>query len=170
MPYARLKVLVAVSSRELAESFRHFFFKKGAAHIECVSSMYQAADLMLEHDFTLFILDGQLLYSRELHKASVAGVDMVRFIRMCSGEVSEMPVVFLRTSSQQQNILEAQAEIKEARDAGANLIMAQPIDTERLETELERLMKAPKEFIRKPVYIGPCRRQQDVDVGVDRRS
>jgi len=169
MQYARLRLLVAVSTPQLANEICSFFTDLGVTAITTVSAMYEAVDLMLEHEFSIFIVDGQLLYAIDQDRARIAGADLVRFIRMCRGPVSEVPVIFLRSLKQRQNLLEANAEIEEARQAGANYIMAQPVDFDALGQAVTKLFAEPGVFIREGAYIGPCRRQSDISVTINRR-
>jgi len=169
MQYARLKLLVAVSAPQLKNEICSFFADLGVTAITTVSAMYEAVDLMLERDFSIFIVDGQLLYAIDQDRARIAGADLVRFIRMCRGPVSEAPVIFLRSLRDRQNLLEANAEIEEARQAGANYIMAQPVDFEAFGEAVAKLLTDPGTFIREGAYVGPCRRQLDIPVAINRR-
>jgi len=148
----------------------NFFESQRATELICANSMYAAVDLMLEHDFSMFVVDGQLLYAQDRDRARVAGPDFVRFIRMCEGAVSEVPVIFLRTENGHQNLFEANAEIEQARDAGANGILPQPFDADRFDATVRPILLAPRPFVRSQGYVGPCRRVKDIAVRLERRK
>lgn len=169
MPYARLKVLIAVSSEKLADDLCGYFAEQAVLEMETVMSMYEAVDLMLEHRFNMFVIDGQLLYDQDAFRQRVAGVDFVRFIRLCQGPVAEAPVLFLRSVRERQNLLEANAEIEEAKNAGANAVIAQPFDFTQFDGMLQAVFDTPAEFVRAPAYTGPCRREGQVTVPMERR-
>ena len=132
--------------------------------------MYEAVDLMLEHAFSCFVIDGQLLISLDKNKQRLAGADFVRFIRMCDGPVSEASIIFLRSAGGAQNLLEAQAEIADARDNGASCIVSQPLTVRKFDEVIEPNLVKNRLFIRTENYVGPCRRRSDNSVTIERRA
>jgi len=170
MTLSTIKALVAVSSADLLAEATSVLAQGGIEHIRTARTMYDAVDLMHACVFSLFVIDGQLLVSTNPNKVRLAGVDFVRFIRMCEGSVSEAVVVFLRSSGRVQNLFEARVEITEARDAGASCIIAQPFVAENFHNFVRPAIDSPAPFIRTSAYTGPCRRVADIPVLHDRRK
>lgn len=170
MHYKTEKTLVAVSDKGMVADIGNVLLEKGIEDFHVVHSMYEAVDLMLEHSFSCFVIDGQLLISSDKYKQRLAGVDFVRFIRMCDGPVSEASVIFLRSTGSVQNLLEAQAEIADARDSGASCIVSQPLTSHKFNEIIEPNLAQNRTFIRTANYVGPCRRRGDNDVTIERRT
>jgi len=144
--------------------------EKGVQDIYWVHSMYEAVDIMLEHSFSSFVIDGQLPVSKDKHKARIAGVDFARFIRMCDGPVSEAAIIFLRSASHALNLFEAEAEIAEAKDGGVDCIVSQPLTIRKFNEVVEPNLAQNRAFVRNESYIGPCRRRDDTVVTKERRA
>jgi len=168
--YKTEKALVAVSTKDILADVSAVLLEQGIDDVHAVHSMYEAVDLMLEHVFSSFVIDGQLLISTDKNKRRLAGVDFVRFIRMCDGPVSEASIVFLRSAGGVQNLLEAQAEIADARDSGASCIVSQPLTIRKFGEVVEPNLVKNRAFIRTETYIGPCRRRGDYSVINERRA
>lgn len=170
MPSSSIQALVAVSSEEISEKVIARLEKNGITDIHTVYTMYQGVALMHDYDFNMFIIDGRLLVSSNPQKIRVAGVDFVRFIRMCEGPVSEAHILFLRSENHPEGLVAANAEFEEARAAGANSVMAQPITQEKYDRHVAPQLENPRDFIRSSSYTGPCRRHIDIPVKIDRRQ
>ncbi len=169
MAYDKLNALVAVSCKELSAQVCEFLIDKGIARIRTADSMYEAIDYILEDEVSLFVIDGQLLVNKEDGRTNIAGVDFVRFIRMCKGDVSEAHIIFYRSSSDDVDLIEANVEILEARQAGATCILQPQFNAERFEALAEPFLIHPQLFVRTSTYVGPCRRLEDVMAPVERR-
>ena len=170
MSYEELNALVAVSSPELSASVCEFLISKGIYRVRTADCMHEAIDHMLKTEISLFVIDGQLVATHEDLRNLVVGVDFARFIRMCEGPVSEAHVIFFRSSTECLDLIEANNEIMEARQAGVTCILPQPFNAERFETIAEPFILHPQPFVRSADYTGPSRRIVDVPVTVERRS
>jgi len=170
LPYNEAKILVAVSSQKLSAEIGDTLAAKDVGEFHVAHTMYEAVELMHDYLFSLFIVDGQLLVSNDNEKMRLAGVDFIRFIRMCEGPVSEAAIAFLRSTSQVQNILEASAEIMEAHEGGASCIISQPLTPEKFEEAVDPILKQPRTFIRARDYTGPCRRRKTIQIDHNRRT
>jgi len=170
MRHRKIKALIAVSSEKISSQVGDILAARGISECYKAHTQHAAVDLMHENLFSLFIVDGQLLISDDKDKIRIAGVDFVRFIRMCDGVVSEANVVFLRSNRQAQNLLEARAEIIEARDSGATCIVGHPLTVEKFENLIEPILKQARIFIRDRTYTGPCRRYKNIPVEKERRK
>ena len=162
--------MVAVSAEGMAADIGAILAKKGIVDIHIVCSMYEAVDLMLEQVFDYFVVDGELCLSSAADNVRLAGVDFVRFIRMCAGPVSEAHILFLRSDTKSQNLLEANAEVMEARDGGASCIIGRPFTAGKYNEIVEPVLRGNRAFIREKSYVGPCRRHNDRTVAVERRA
>jgi len=170
MPFETIRALVAVSTEEISEQVSTCLSAHGIKDIQMAFTMYQAVSLMHDYDFNMFVVDGRLLVSSNPNKVRVAGVDFVRFIRMCEGPVSEAHVLFLRSDRHPDGMLAANSEFNEAREGGASCVLAQPLTDEKFERYVQPLLENPPAFIRERSYTGPCRRKVDAPVTVDRRK
>lgn len=170
MSSSPIQALVAVSSEAISERVCACLREKGITDIETVYTMYQGVALMHDHEFNMFVIDGRLLVSTNPQKVRVAGVDFVRFIRMCEGPVSEAHILFLRSENHPEGLVAANAEFEEARAAGAHSVMAQPITLEKYDRHVAPQLEGPREFIRSGGYTGPCRRRMEIPVKIERRG
>ncbi len=164
-----MNALVAVSSQELSTRVCDFLISKGIGCLKAAENMYGAIDHMRQNEFTLLIVEGQLKISGDSKPGEFAGLDFVKFTRMCTGGVSEAPVVFIRSEPHALDLIEANAEILDAKNAGVNSILTQPFTCEKFEKFAEPALMEPQTFVRSPYYTGPCRRMLDMFVDEERR-
>lgn len=170
MSYESLNALVAVSEPTLSASVCEFLISKGVKRVRAADSMHEAIDYMLESEISMFVLDGQLLASKDDGRRIVAGVDFARFIRMCEGAVSEAHIIFYRSSTDYVNLIEANDEVLEAQRAGVTCILPSSFCANKFETIAEPFLLCPQEFIRTGNYVGPNRRVKDIPVAFERRT
>lgn len=81
------------------------------------------------------------------------GIDFVRLVR--KGEDSPnhfMPIIMLTGYTETSRVLEA-------RDAGIHEFLAKPISAKALYSRIRSIIDNPRQFIRAPMYFGPCRRR-----------
>jgi two-component system chemotaxis response regulator CheY len=170
MSFDYINVLVAVSTEDIGKRVSACLQKAGISKIITAYTMYQAVALMHDNEFNMFVVDGRLLVSSNQDKIRVAGVDFVRFVRMCEGPVSEAHILFLRSENHPEGLIAANSEFMEAREGGASSVMAQPLTGEKFERHVAPNLENPRLFIRERNYLGPCRRRVDLPVKIDRRK
>jgi len=165
----KLKALVALSDVESIAMVNTVLSNRGISDIFYAMCTHDAIDAMVETRFDLFIVDARVPVTLKRAVILHGGIDYIRFIRMCEGAISEATVVFLRSQTNVQNLLEAHAEIVSAKDAGASCVLAQPFTEKKFDSEVVPLVIKPRSFIRSLHYTGPCRRRRSTNVKVERR-
>lgn len=170
MSNAHINALVALSDTDVSKTVCKVLKQRDITSIIEVESTYQAIDEMHKRLFNLFIVDARVPVTLERSATLYGGIDYIRFIRMCVGNVSEANVIFLRTHVGSQNLLESRSEIIEAQDAGASCVLLQPFTLQKFDDNVQPLISTPPVFIRAGTYTGPCRRKKAVAVEVDRRK
>lgn len=155
--YEAMRVLVAISNKQLAEYVWHFLKNSGVRNVQVVHHSRDALLRMNTTVFTHFVLGH--------HLDDAGGPDFTRFIRMCEGSVSEAPILMVMSNPDADKVVEC-------RDSGVNEIMVTPITGKMLETRLQHMTLKPKKFIRSATYIGPDRRRPNAPLfeGVDMRK
>ncbi len=155
--YETMRVLVALSNKQLAEYIWHFLKDNGVRNVQVVHHSRDALLRMTSTVFTHFIVGH--------HLDDAGGPDFTRFIRMCEGAVAEAPVLLVMSNPSAEKVVEC-------RDSGVNEIMVTPITGKLLETRLQHMTAKPKQFIRSATYIGPDRRRPNAPLfeGVDLRK
>lgn len=148
MYYEELDVLVAVSVPELSESVCDFLKSRNVASVQSAVCMNDALDHMLASTFSVIIVDGQLRVSAESGRRIIAGVDFIRFIRMCEGPTSDAHVIFFRSGKGCLDLVEAENEVMEAEKAGVTCIFPQPFSEERFIKIAEPLILHSSSFFR----------------------
>lgn len=155
--YRAMKVLVALSNKQLGETIRHYLKDSGVGQVQLVDSLKEALHRMQAFQFTHFFLDFDF--------GDHGGADFAKFIRMCDGQVSEAPIVMIMPSPSKDKVFAA-------RDAGVNEILGLPLTAKQMDARLQHLGAHPKPFVRATTYIGPCRRREAMQVyhGKERRK
>jgi len=154
--YRAMKVLVALSNKQLGETIWHYLKDSGVGQVQLVDTMKEAVHRMQAFQFTHFFLDFDF--------GDHGGADFAKFIRMCDGAVSEAPIVMIMPAPSKEKVFAA-------RDAGVNEILGLPLTAKQMDTRLQYLSSQPKPFVRAATYIGPCRRREAMQVfhGKERR-
>lgn len=154
--YRAMKVLVALSNKQLGETIWHYLKDGGVGQVQFVGTPEEAVRRMLDFEFTHFFLDYDL--------GEHGGADFAKFIRMCDGRVSEAPIIMIMPTPSKDKVFEA-------RDAGVNEILGLPLTAKQVEARLQYISARPKPVVRAPSYIGPCRRREVMQVyhGRERR-
>lgn len=154
--YRAMKVLVALSNKQLGETIWHYLKDSGVGQVQLVSTPKEAVQRMQTFSFTHFFLDYDL--------GEHGGVDFAKFIRMCDGVVSEAPIIMIMPSPSKDKVFNA-------RDGGVNEILGLPLTAKQMDTRLQFIDCHPKPFVRASTYIGPCRRREAMHVyhGQERR-
>ncbi|NVJ98552.1 MAG: hypothetical protein HWE25_10395 [Alphaproteobacteria bacterium] len=154
--YRAMKVLVALSNKQLGETIWHYLKDSGVGQVQLVSTPKEAVQRMHTFEFTHFFLDFDL--------GEHGGSDFAKFIRMCDGKVSEAPIIMIMPAPSKDKVFTA-------RDAGVNEILGLPLTGKQIHSRLQYLGGHPKPFVRASTYIGPCRRREIMKVyhGQERR-
>ncbi|SDE05671.1 hypothetical protein [Kordiimonas lacus] len=154
--YRAMKVLVALSNKQLGETIWHYLKDSGVGQVQLVDTMKEAVHRMQAFQFTHFFLDFDF--------GDHGGSDFAKFIRMCDGAVSEAPIIMIMPTPSKDKVFTA-------RDAGVNEILGLPLTGKQIDTRLQYISAQPKPFVRAATYIGPCRRREVMQVfhGKDRR-
>ncbi|PCI63355.1 MAG: hypothetical protein COB37_05185 [Kordiimonadales bacterium] len=154
--FGAMKVLVALSNKQLADYVWHFLKNNGAGHVQLVHHSKDAVSRMRDFDFTHFFIGH--------HLEEFGGPDFSRFIRMTDGPVAEAPIIMIMSTPDIEKVVDS-------RDAGVSEIMSVPFTGKQLEERLVAVSGKPKEFIRTSTYIGPSRRRFKKEFqGEDRRK
>ena len=154
--FGAMKVLVALSNKQLADYVWHFLKNNGAGQVQLVHHSKDAVSRMRDFDFTHFFIGH--------HLEEFGGPDFTRFIRMTDGPVAEAPIIMIMSTPDIEKVVDS-------RDAGVNEIMSVPFTGKQLEERLISVSGKPKEFIRTSTYIGPSRRRANKKYdGEDRRE
>lgn len=155
--YRAMKVLVALSNKQLGETIWHYLKDSRAGQVQLVSTPKEAVQRMHDFQFTHFFLDFDL--------GENGGADFAKFIRMCDGRVSEAPIIMIMPSPSHEKVFAA-------RDSGVNEILGLPLTAKQIHARLQHLGAHPKPFVRASTYIGPCRRRESMQVfhGKERRK
>ncbi len=154
--YRAMKVLVALSNKQLGETIWHYLKDSGVGQVQLVDTMKEAVHRMQAFQFTHFFLDFDF--------GDHGGADFAKFIRMCDGQVAEAPIVMIMPAPSKDKVFAA-------RDSGVNEILGLPLTAKQMDARLQHISAQSKPFVRSSTYIGPCRRREVMQVfhGKDRR-
>lgn len=86
------------------------------------------------------------------------GLDFVRRIRMSEGLPNRALSIFMLTGRG------SQAEVEQARRAGADGFLRKPISALALQQRVKRVITHPQPFVVTASYVGPCRRRRRGDL------
>jgi len=164
-----LKALVIVPDDEVANSILSVLHKRDVRKLFHANCTQNAICAMVETQFNLVVIDGCVSVAPDKEYITDAGVDFIRFIRMCEGPVSEAIIVYLRCDHKHQNLVEASSEISDAQNAGANIILSRPFTIEKFDNDVAPHVLNPRQFVKTIRYTGPCRRKRKKAVVVEKR-
>lgn len=166
----KLKVLIVLSDTAIAQNVSDELALCGINDISIAESTNQAVDQMVRRTFNIIVVDARVPVTLKRSAVLYGGIDFVRIVRMCEGGIGEALIVFLRSKIGEQNLFENRAEMLEAQEAGADVLMAQPFTAEKLNTEVLAHGTQDGPMVCTPSYSGPCRRVDTVGVEIDRRQ
>tara|TARA_R110002096_G_scaffold66686_1_gene162299 strand:- start:51 stop:563 length:513 start_codon:yes stop_codon:yes gene_type:complete len=165
----QLKALIALSDADAASEASRVLERRGISNLLSVKCTYDAIDAMVKGSFGLFVVDAPIPMT--LSRPGVpGGIDFIRFIRMCEGEMGEAVVVFLRSKLGEVNLLQVRDEIVTVRDSGANCILNHPLTFAKFDEYVAPDLVKPRLFLRMAGYTGPCRRRVKIPVENERRK
>ena len=90
------------------------------------------------------------------HMKPVDGLELIRRVRQGPDSPNPyLPIIMLTGHTELRRVIEA-------RDAGANEVMAKPISVRALYARIITTIEEPRPFVRTGTYFGPDRRRKDV--------
>ena len=90
------------------------------------------------------------------HMKPVDGLEFIRMVRLGADSPNPfLPIIMLTGHTELRRVIEA-------RDAGANEVMAKPISARALYARILSIIEEPRPFVRTADYFGPDRRRRDV--------
>lgn len=90
------------------------------------------------------------------HMKPVDGLELIRMVRQASDSPNPyLPIIMLTGHTELRRVIEA-------RDAGANEVMAKPISVRALYARIIATIEEPRPFVRTGTFFGPDRRRKDV--------
>jgi len=92
------------------------------------------------------------------------GPDLIRKIRAAQGHPARYIPILLTCSHSRLK------DIQNARDCGANMVVAKPYSVTSLYDRLAWIAWRPRPFVRSDIYCGPDRRFKDEDVEENKRG
>lgn len=125
--------------------------------LECRSSV-EALTLLNGQKIDILLCDAQL--------PPHGGLTLTRAIRRKADNENRMIPILLMSNNTRGTM------IRQARDAGANMVMAKPVSPASLYDRLAWIALTPRQFVDAPTYFGPDRRfkVEPIPGGVGRRK
>jgi two-component system chemotaxis response regulator CheY len=151
-------ILIADSSSYLSTISHRMLRGFGADKILESRSAIEVLQSLSEQKIDILLCDARL--------PPHGGLSLTQAIRRKVGNENRMIPILLMSSDTRE------AVIKQARDAGANMVIAKPISPASLYDRLTWIALTPRQFVDAPTYFGPDRRfkTEGYPNGVDRRK
>lgn len=90
------------------------------------------------------------------HMIPMDGLDFIRLVRTAKDSPNPyLPIIMLTGHTELERVMEA-------RDAGANEVMAKPVSPRALMSRIVSIIEHPRPFVRSNRYFGPDRRRKDI--------
>jgi two-component system, chemotaxis family, chemotaxis protein CheY len=139
-----LVILVADASSYMTMLVHSMLRGFGANKVIEVRSSIQALQVMSVQRTDILICDSRI--------PSIGGLKLTRAIRSkVDNEHRTMPIILMSGDS-------SETMVKQARDAGANMVIAKPISPASLYDRLTWVAFNPRKFVDTETYFGPDRR------------
>lgn len=116
----------------------------GARQVRCCADIAEATETVMATTWHLMLIDA--------FAPDGGGMRFIKWLREEGGEVNAFCPVLMMSS---QATLET---VSKARDAGANLVLAKPVDPSAMLQRILRVADDHRPFISSPTYRGPDRR------------
>lgn len=149
--FSRATILVAEGDRALRRTLRDILLGMGFPSIILAGTMAEAMRHIVEQAPSVVLLDHKL-----------PGGEGLLLTRRLRRDGNELPVILM---AQAPDL----ALVAAARDAGVNEMVVKPLSMEGLVLRLMHVLKAPRNFIRSPGYLGPDRRRVPERRRIERR-
>jgi DNA-binding response OmpR family regulator len=154
---AKLDVLVCDPNQHMGSLIGQMLRHLKVHAVEEVQNSHAALAALASRRFGVVLLDDDL--------GPTSSVELVRMLRAAEGNLNRMtPVVMMSSAPEASRILAA-------RDAGVTEFLRKPFAAVHVETRLNSIFGAPREFIEGGGYHGPDRRRRKAEFkGGDRRA
>jgi CheY-like chemotaxis protein len=154
--FARLTVLVADPAPHMTTLVTSMLHAIGLRDIAAASTLPETLNELRSRRFDLLMIDDRA--------EGWDGLDLVRSLRRAEDAPNRHAPVLLMIRAPDA------ARIKAARDAGVTEILRKPFAAHDIETRLNAMLMAPRDFIAAGTYAGPDRRRRrDPYSGENRR-
>jgi len=170
MSNLKINALIAVADEHVSQEICAVLKQRNTNKIVVVKSTHEAIDAMHATLFNLFIVDADIPVTLQNATLMPGGLDYIRFIRMCAGEVSEATITFIKDATKIRDFLNCKSQAVEALKAGSSCVVYPPFVAEKFDKVIAPLLSNPPKFIRTHHYTGPCRRHDLVSVERDMRK
>lgn len=157
LSFAKLDVLVCDPNQHMASLIGQMLRHLKVHAVEEVQSSTAALGSLTNRKFGVILLDDEL--------GPADSVEMIRALRANESNVNRTtPVVMMSSSPEASRILAA-------RDAGVTEFLRKPFAAIHVESRLNSIFGAPREFVEGGGYQGPDRRRRRAEFkGSDRRG
>ena len=146
--FARLRVLVVDDNEHMRRLLRSILGALGFGDIresDAVADAFESLKLS-PPDFVI----------ADWHMKPIDGLEFIRMVRLGADSPNPyLPIIMLTGHTELRRVIEA-------RDAGANEVMAKPISARALYARILSIIEEPRPFVRTADYFGPDRRRRDV--------
>ena len=116
----------------------------GARKVRCYADIAEATEVVRSTTLHLMLIDA--------FAPDDGGVDFIRWLREEGGEINAFcPVLMMSSQATLQTV-------SKARDAGANLVLAKPVEHSAMLQRILRVAEDGRPFVSSPTYRGPDRR------------
>lgn len=167
------RILVASSNEQLALYFRNYLFDIPTVEVDTARNVGIAMLRIMEKSYDAIILDSDLMavdsptefFYGAPEQSRPAGLELLRFLRHnCTGSRAETKTLMVVSNPNFERVIDA-------RNSGANEIVAMPLSMNVVISRMRAMMNSKKPFIRSRGYVGPCRRmaRRKIWAGEERR-
>lgn len=155
--FAKLDVLVCDPNQHMGSLIGQMLRHLKVHAVEEVQNSHAALAALTSRRFGVILLDDEL--------GPTGSVELVKALRGTEGNLNRMtPVVMMSSAPEASRILAA-------RDAGVTEFLRKPFAAVHVETRLNSIFSAPREFVEGGGYQGPDRRRRKAEFkGGDRRA
>jgi CheY-like chemotaxis protein len=154
----RLRILLVDDNPHMRTLLRELFRGVGVHAVHEARDGAEALEILRGHRFHLVIVDQRM-----------PGMDGIQFVRRVRrAPQSAIACVQILMLSAYTGL----SDVRRARDAGVNGVLAKPISAHAVLSRIEMLSQDAQPFVRSASYVGPCRRRRSPArfPGPDRRD
>ena len=169
--FKNIHIMILHSSPKAAGLIKDVVSHLGFSNISIAHDGYQGVHMLRKQNVDIVFVDPKLKVYRSRDDADTAvdleanilpisGIDFVKRLRRSPQSPSPfIPIVMLLENAND-------AGVGDARDAGVDEIVINPINAEQFSARLVSIIKSPRVFITAETYKGPCRRRQSDPLSV----
>jgi PleD family two-component response regulator len=154
----QLRIMAVDDSRHMNQLLGAILRGLGIQYFEAHSDPARAFDAIGEFKPDIVFLDWDM--------PKLDGAAFARLIRRDPKSPNHfLPIVVISAFGDREHVTRA-------RDAGVNEFLVKPVAGRGVYDRIVSIIEQPREFVRAPGYVGPCRRRHKEAIyrGVDRRS